>query len=131
MAELKPCAHCGADAARVVEYAGSHFEEDDPRWHAGCPRCTAGVDAMAKDEAIAGWNKRTPELLSNTQEFTSPLAEAGDRLAEAMERSREGWANAVELGLIPPQHRNAVIVLEEAARQALAYWRKAKDNSNG
>jgi len=115
MAELKPCAHCGADAARVVEYAGTHFEEDDPRWHAGCPRCTAGVDAMTKDEAIAGWNKRTSELLSNTQEFTRPLAEVGDRL----------------LPFVMHQYRcsagdGSFIPCTCGVLEALADWRKAK-----
>ena len=40
-------------------------------------------------------------------------------LREALERSREGWENVLELNLLPPQHRDTARALAEAARQVL------------
>ena len=49
------------------------------------------------------------------------LAEAGvAELVEALRRSREGWENAVELGIIPKQHRITAMILADVARAALA-----------
>lgn len=42
-----------------------------------------------------------------------------ERLREALERSREGWENAIELGLIPERYRNTAQILAENARAAL------------
>jgi hypothetical protein len=36
------------------------------------------------------------------------------------EKMREGWANAIELGLIPPQHVERATVLRDDARALLA-----------
>lgn len=45
---------------------------------------------------------------------------AAPDLFEALKKSAEGWANALELGLIPPQHRNAATILRDEARAALS-----------
>jgi hypothetical protein len=41
------------------------------------------------------------------------------RLVEAVKRSFEGWANAIELGLIPERHRNTAMILRDDALAAL------------
>jgi hypothetical protein len=40
-------------------------------------------------------------------------------LVEALRRSAEGWANAIELKLIPPQHVLSATILRDEARAAL------------
>lgn len=45
---------------------------------------------------------------------------AAPDLLEALERSAEGWANALELKLIPPQHRDTATILRDEARAAIA-----------
>lgn len=42
-----------------------------------------------------------------------------DRLAGALRRSREGWANALELRLLPPQHDHTATILRDEADAAL------------
>ena len=59
--------------------------------------------------------------------FTT-LQARGDRLAGALERSREGWANAVEFGLIPERHMDTAVTLEEDAREALTEWIQPHDS---
>lgn len=55
------------------------------------------------------------------------LFAAAPDLLEALERSAEGWANALELKLIPPQHRVAATVLRDEARAAIARARGEQD----
>ena len=42
-----------------------------------------------------------------------------DRLAKALRKSREGWTNALELGLLPPQHEETAADLRDEADEAL------------
>ena len=42
------------------------------------------------------------------------------RLREALEMSREGWDNALELGLLPKQHRHSAKTMANVARAALS-----------
>lgn len=46
--------------------------------------------------------------------------EERDRLREAVEESRYGWENVLELGLLPERYRDGAVKLERNARQALA-----------
>ena len=49
------------------------------------------------------------------------LAEAGvTDLVKAAERSRQGWENVVELGIILPQHTNSATILANELRAAVA-----------
>lgn len=41
-------------------------------------------------------------------------------LVKALMQSREGWANALELGLIPEQHRTSAAILRDVCSEALA-----------
>ena len=47
------------------------------------------------------------------------IAAAPDML-EALRRSAEGWANALELGIIPQRHRNTAEILSDACHAAIA-----------
>lgn len=47
------------------------------------------------------------------------MAASPDMLA-ALRRSAEGWANAIELGLIPSQHVMTATILRDAALTAIA-----------
>ncbi len=57
--ELKPCPFCGEGKyVRIVAYAG-HPADDEPKWHAGCSRCDAGIDGYGTQyTTIAAWNRR-------------------------------------------------------------------------
>jgi hypothetical protein len=46
--------------------------------------------------------------------------EQRDRMRGALERSTEGWANAIELKIIAPQHVTAATILRDEGRQALS-----------
>lgn len=48
------------------------------------------------------------------------LRARNEALVKVTARSTEGWENAVELGLIPPQHRNTATILADEGRAALA-----------
>jgi len=96
MAELKPCAHCGGDAK---------FGATNCAHYVTCRNC--GVSSVAcreRGKAAQFWNTRPP------------LAEAGDRLAEAMEKARH------ILQYCPDKQVTAETIMS----QALADWRKAK-----
>ena len=47
----------------------------------------------------------------------------GDKLAEALKRSRTGWANVLELGLLPVTHEDTALDLGMEATQALTEWK--------
>jgi len=44
------------------------------------------------------------------------------KLVEALRHSAEGWANAIELDLIPSQHLASASILRDEARAAIAAW---------
>lgn len=43
-----------------------------------------------------------------------------DALVKALEKSAEGWSNAIELGIIPTSHIASATFIRDAARTALA-----------
>ncbi|MGX1693178.1 hypothetical protein [Brevundimonas naejangsanensis] len=53
-------------------------------------------------------------------EANARLIAAAPDLFEALKKSAEGWANALEFGLIPPQHRDTATILRDEARAALS-----------
>ena len=65
-------------------------------------------------------------VVSEDERHARLIAAAPD-LYEALAKSAEGWANAIELGLIPPQHVAAATVLRDEALAALA---RAQGSSN-
>lgn len=54
----------------------------------------------------------------NEDRATAAEARA-DRLAQALRKSREGWANALELDLLPPRHEETAADLRDEADAAL------------
>jgi hypothetical protein len=119
---LLPCPFCGGEAhIGTVTYSRPL---EDVTWDDGSPVLKAyyghcAVCAVGHRNGIAGgypteqaafaaWNRRAGQA----------HADAG--LLAALERSTEGWANALELGLIPERHRNTAEILAEQGRAAIA-----------
>ena len=83
------------------------------------------VDALAKAQGLDPHEISALPISTATgnllDEVRAVLAEAGvAELVEALRRSREGWENAVDLGIIPKQHRITAMILADVARAALA-----------
>lgn len=102
--KLLPCPFCGRTA--LIEDG-----RNDRPWVVQCnnPNCHAQPfmdHADTKAQAIAAWNQRTRP----------------DELIEALRDNKQGWDNALELGLIPPQHRDTAQRLSDRAKAALAKW---------
>ena len=74
-----------------------------------------GVSRQAIDETLA--------YLTQLEAQLAKLQADGDKLAGALERSRQGWSNVLELGLLPVQHQSTALGLQEAATQALTEWK--------
>ena len=52
-------------------------------------------------------------------EVAEPLRKEIERLRKVMKQMAEGWSNALELDLLPPQHRMSATILRDAAWDAL------------
>ena len=104
MAELKPCPFCGG--VGDIESRPSYSQAADTyfSYRGWCEQCGLGLAWHSYEaEAIAAWNTR-------------PLAEAGDRLAEAATR----FLSQADDGYIS-------VDVDRLFRQALTDWRKAKE----
>ena len=64
--------------------------------------------------------RQAADLITALIEERAGQSHADAGLLAALERSTEGWANALELGLIPERHRNTAEILAEDGRAALA-----------
>ena len=51
---------------------------------------------------------------------TKQLVLIGPDAVEALRANKQGWENAVEMGLLPPQHHDTARALIEQCRTALA-----------
>lgn len=51
------------------------------------------------------------------------------RLRDALEMSREGWDNALELDLLPKQHRHSAKTMADVARAALSRPHATKEET--
>lgn len=58
-----------------------------------------------------------------TIEANARLIASLPTLVETLERSHEGWANAIELKLIPPQHIGSATILRDECAAALSLAR--------
>lgn len=58
--------------------------------------------------------------LKPQSEANSKLMAAAPELLEALKQSAEGWANAIELKLLPPQHVMSASILRDSALAAIA-----------
>ena len=86
--------------------------------------CAEAATALAEAEATIA---RQQVMLDRALEASfddkarADRAEAENaRLREALEMSREGWDNALELGLLPKQHRHSAKTMANVARAALS-----------
>lgn len=71
---------------------------------------------------LADCREAASELRAQSAQIAKLQAD-GDKLAGALERSRQGWSNVLELGLLPVQHQSTALGLQEAATQALTEWK--------
>jgi hypothetical protein len=79
MPELKACPFCGGEAEATRE-------DEDHRWTGDCQQwlidgrdpedaCSAGIGYYdTREEAIAAWNRRTPDYQALAQELAKALA---------------------------------------------------------
>ena len=79
-------------------------------------------DALEKRLREPPFGTETSErnLMMAAADAIADLRARNDALVKVIARSTEGWENAVELGLIPPQHRNTATILADEGRAALA-----------
>ena len=82
------------------------------------------ADALQSQAAeIAHW-KEQAALWKQSEETASRQHDKREaeiaRLREALERNKQGWENAIELGLLPVQHRQTAHDLIEETRAALS-----------
>ena len=84
---------------------------------------------QARLEVVPGWSEDADgiacrnDTIKLQDECIAKLQADGDKLAGALERSRQGWSNVLELGLLPVQHQSTALGLHEAATQALTEWK--------
>lgn len=80
---------------------------------------TAEQKLFREQANSAGWKKRSEYQATRITQLKTQC----ERMAEALERSRQGWSNVLELGLLPVQHQSTALGLQEAATQALTEWK--------
>jgi|CXWL01.1.fsa_nt_gi Lar family restriction alleviation protein len=102
--ELKPCPFCGEDEARSSLVCGEFAIMCN-----NCDGCTTYLDA--EHEAIAAWNRRTPDL--------STMREALDEAEKALQDSKD-----FILGQWPDVECNTI-------DKALARLRSVREVKNG
>lgn len=79
------------------------------------------------DGVIVGVSRQaiyeTLTYLTQLEAQIAKLQADGDNLAGALKRSRTGWANVLELGLLPVTHEDTALDLGMEATQALTEWK--------
>ena len=108
--------------AAVVEVT-----QDDLRWRKSFHKVTGYVDM---DMSLAKTIARHREAVRAEQAAELAKFKAlAETLAGALDKSRDGWANALELGIIPERHRNTAEILAQEAAEALRQYKEARDAS--
>jgi len=79
------------------------------------PEANAAFIALANPETI----KALLHALAEANERASLLQTENAAMRTCLERSAEGWANAIELKIIPPQHVGSASILRDEALAAL------------
>ena len=118
---LEVVAYLEVSKAGMGRRACLHQRKETPtmlrRWSSE-PLVTA-ASAQARiaelDEQLA---QAAMMIIGSTTRAAAAEARA-DRLAKALRKSREGWTNALELGLLPPQHEETAADLRDEADEAL------------
>jgi len=75
-------------------------------------RSIASVTFFSLGEAFANHDRES--------QANAHLIAAAPDLLMALERSKEGWENAIELDLIPERHKDTAVILADEARAAIA-----------
>ena len=125
--EVRHCQRCFERQRRSMPMTNKPEPNTRP-----LPQPSELVDLIERLESHMG--KQDPQiLLADCREAASELRAQsvqiaklqadGDKLAGALERSRQGWSNVLELGLLPVQHQSTALGLQEAATQALTEWK--------
>ena len=122
----------------LIERLESHMGKQDPQiLLADCREAALELRAQsaqiaklqARLEVVPGWSEDADgiacrnDTIKLQDECIAKLQADGDKLAGALERSRQGWSNVLELGLLPVQHQSTALGLHEAATQALTEWK--------
>lgn len=151
MTELKPCPFCGSTDIRhdhpnraprvycstcrvVAECPDSWNTRPLPQPSELVERPSEAIEVLGgpyrqldMDGVIVGVSRQaiyeTLTYLTQLEAQIAKLQADGDKLAGALERSRQGWSNVLELGLLPVQHQSTALGLQEAATQALTEWK--------
>ena len=79
--------------------------------------------AIEQADRIAPAANQAVAHITQLEAQIAKLQADGDKLAGALDRSRQGWSNVLELGLLPVQHQSTALELQEAATQALTEWK--------
>lgn len=77
-------------------------------------------EKLCREQANSEGLKRRTKVL---EAQIAKLQADGDKLAGALKRSRTGWANVLELGLLPVTHEDTALDLGMEATQALTEWK--------
>ena len=97
---------------------------NEPKWTPGTweARCflVLGGTRMTDRICHVGTSTSLPPSRSRESEANARLIAAAPDMYEALRKSAEGWENAIEMGIIAPQHITSATVLRDEARAALA-----------
>jgi Lar family restriction alleviation protein len=118
--KLLPCPFCGEDTPNLMEIFHRGFRLE-------CEGC--GVHSPIKPDGpslLEAWNTRAAVTEADRKQCLAALQAHADALAGEMRRSRDGWWNVAELGLVPPQHMHTAIVLADSAAEALRSYEAFK-----
>src|SRR5690606_9914863 len=110
----------GRHARRTPQGRGkmTTFKHSPSPWFENS-ECVNSIDIVSGDKAIAMVITDADEI-EETDKANARLIASAPRLLAALKRSAEGWSNAIELGLIPPQHILAASILRDEAHKAVA-----------
>lgn len=61
-----------------------------------------------------------PMVSTPVSKANARLIAAAPEMLKELKRSADGWNNAIELGIIPEEHRMSATILRDAARAAIA-----------
>lgn len=118
MADKHPCSvrvypadHAGGFRGHMCQKSGK--VERDGKWYCGIhdPVAVQAKNAAAKARFDAEYDARRKRW---------SLEAAAPEMLKTLKRMAEGWANVIELELLPPQHLTSARILRDEARAAIA-----------